>query len=112
MDIGLYGTGRLVHTDRNRNTAQFTQRVPRLASELGISISEADGLDAYDLRSRLAHGVSFVATGGSPGPSASQIDLYDRLEDTLRAAVLRAMRDKSFADIFLDDAQIRHRWPI
>jgi hypothetical protein len=32
-------------------------------------------------------------TGANPGPSASQLDM-------LRAAVLRAMRDRSFAAIF------------
>lgn len=106
------GLEALVHTDRNRNTAQFTRRIPQLAAELGINISEAAAVDAYDLRSRLAHGVSFVATGGSSGPSVSQLQMYDQLEDTLRTAVLRAMRDKLFADIFLDDAQIRQRWPI
>ncbi len=105
------GLEALVHTDRNRNTAQFTLRVPRLASVLGINISEPDAVEAYDLRSRLAHGVSFVSTGNQ-GPPASQLQLYDRLEDTLRTAVLRGMRDKSFGDIFRDDVQIRNRWPI
>jgi hypothetical protein len=106
------GLEALVHTDRNRNTAQFTMRVPRLASELGISISEPEAVEAYDLRSRLAHGVSFLSTGTTPIPSTSQLQLYDRLEDTLRTAVLRGMRDKGFGDLFRDDAQIRKRWPI
>ena len=106
------GLEALVHTDRNRNTAQFSLRVPQLASELGIRISEPDAIYAYDLRSRLAHGVSFLSTGTSQGPTASQVQLYDRLEDTLRAAVLRGMQDKSFGDCFREDAQIRNRWPI
>lgn len=106
------GLEALVHTDRNRNTAQFTGRVPAVASELGISVSEAEAVEAYDLRSRLAHGVSFLSTGTTQGPSPSQLRLYDRLEDTLRMAVLRGMRDKAFSDILRDDAQIRRRWPI
>lgn len=106
------GLEAFVHTDRNRNNAQFTRRVPALALELGINISEAEAADAYDLRSRLAHGVSFLSTGTSQGPSVSQVHLYDRLESTLRMAVLRAMRDGSFRSVFSLDCQIRSRWPI
>ena len=106
------GLEALVHTDTVMNTAQFTRRVPKLASELGISLSEADANDAYDLRCRLAHGVSFLSTATSQGASTSQIQLYDRLEDTLRLAVLQGTRGKSFGDIFRNDDQIRDRWPI
>jgi hypothetical protein len=106
------GLEALLHTDRTRNTAQFTRRVPALAAELGVSISEAEAVEGYDLRSRLAHGVSFLSTGTGQGPTTSQLQLYDRLEDTLRTAVLRGMQDKSFGDIFSDEAQIRKRWPI
>lgn len=106
------GLEALVHTDPTRNTAQFTKRVQGLASELGINISEPEAVEAYDLRSRLAHGVSFFSAGTAQGLSSIQLQLYDRLEDTLRTAVLRSMRDKPFADIFLDDGRIRKRWPI
>ena len=106
------GLEALLHTDRTRNTAQFTRRVPALASEVGVSISEPEAVEAYDLRSRLAHGVSFLSTGTGQSPSISQLHLYDRLEDTLRTAVLRGMQDKTFGDTFLDEAQIRKRWPI
>ena len=103
------GLEALAHTDRSRNTVQFTSRVPRLAAELGIQISEADAVEAYHLSSRLAHGVSFVASGSAQGPSAAQPQLYDLLEDTLRNAVLRGIRDKSFVDVFRDDDEIRKR---
>ncbi len=106
------GLEAFVHTDRSRNTSQFTLRVPRLAAEVGISISNDDAVEAYDLRSRLAHGVSFVAAGSSSGPTAAQLDLYDRLEETLRKSVLKGMRDEAFADALRDDAQIRAKWPI
>lgn len=100
------GLEALVHTESTKNTRQFAARVSRLASELGITLSEVEAIEAYDMRSRLAHGVSFIATG------TVQLQLYDRLEDTLRTAVLRGMQDKSFATIFDDDDQIRKRWPI
>jgi hypothetical protein len=106
------GLEALVHTDRNRSTAQFVKRIPQLASELGLSFSETEGIEAYDLRSRLAHGRSFIATGNVQAPTASQVQLYDRIEDILRAAVLKSMRDQTFSDIFQDDDRIRARWPI
>lgn len=106
------GLEAFVHTDRIQNTTQFARRLPRLAAEVGVTISEAEAVEAYDLRSRLAHGISFIATGTSSGPTEAQLDLYDRLEDTLRRAVLRGMRDESFADVLRDDDQIRARWPI
>ena len=106
------GLEALVHTDTFRSTHQFVGRVPQLALELCLSISESEAREAYDLRSQLAYGVSFLATATTPAPSPSQLQLYDRLEDTLRKAVLRGMRDKSFGDLFRDEGQIRKRWPI
>jgi hypothetical protein len=106
------GLEALVHTDRYHSTAQFSKRVPALAVELGIDISESAANEGYDLRSRLAHGASFLSTGTSQDPSAMQLELYDKLETILRLSVLRGMRDKSFSDIFSDDARIRDRWPI
>ena len=76
------GLEALVHTDRTGNTARFTKRVSGLASELGINISEPEAAEAYDLRSRLAHGVSFLSTGTTQGSSSAQVQLYDHLEDT------------------------------
>jgi hypothetical protein len=106
------GLESLVHTDRYGNTLQFKRRVPRLAAEVGVTISEPEAHEAYDLRSRLAHGVSFLASGSISGPTPTQLDLYDRLEETLRRAVLRGIREEAFADILRADDQIRTRWPI
>ncbi len=106
------GLEAIVHTDRSRNTAQFKVRVPRLAAEVGVTISEDEAVEAYDLRSRLVHGVSFIAADATSGPMASQLNLYDRLEDALRSLVLRGMRDEAFARVLRDDAQIRARWAI
>jgi hypothetical protein len=105
------GLEALLHTDRGRNTAQFVQRLPALASELGITITETQAGEAYDVRSRLAHGLSLLSTGPG-GPPAPQVQLYDCLEDILRFAVLRCMRDSTFADIFRSDDLIRSRWPL
>jgi hypothetical protein len=106
------GLEALVHTDRRRSTAQFTGRVTKLASELAINLSKADASEAYDLRSQLAHGAAFLSTGTTQRLSPSQVGLYDRLEDILRLAVLRGMKDKAFADILDSDDKIRSRWSI
>ena len=91
---------------------QFKKRVSKLASELGVTLSENEADRAYDLRSGLAHGTSFLSTSTSRGATSDQIDWYDRLEDTLRLAILRAMQDRRFADVFMDDDQIRVKWVI
>ena len=103
------GLEALVHTDRDRNTAQFTRRVPALASDIGVSISEAEAVETYDLRSRLAHGIPFLSTATGQSLRTSQIQLYDWLEDTLRMAVLRSMQDQSFGAIFSHEASTRKR---
>ena len=48
------GLEALVHTDKHPSTGQFIRRVPRLALELGITISEQEAEEAYDLRCQLA----------------------------------------------------------
>jgi hypothetical protein len=61
---------------------------------------------AYDYRSRLSHGDALLYDM----PQAD-INLYDKLEATLRLAILKAFREPAFAAIFLDDSQIQARWP-
>jgi hypothetical protein len=92
----------------------IVRRVPQLAAEIGLSISEPETNGAYSLVQpafSVGPRVSFLATAKSNGASASQLELYDRLED-ISAVVLRGMRDESFGDRFRDDAQIHKRWPI
>jgi hypothetical protein len=108
------GLEALLHTDKYKSTAEFKNRVPMLAAEVGIKISPAEARDAYGLRSMLAHGAAFLSapTTIAQTPSADQLDIYDRLEDTLRLAILKGMLDKKFGDIFHVDAEIAKRWPI
>lgn len=106
------GIEALVHTDKLRSTRQFSFRASQLATELGINLSEVDAEEAYDLRSRLAHGVSFLTTADGDGLSPNNIRLYDLLEGTLRRAVLESMRDKVFAETFADEGRIGQKWPI
>jgi hypothetical protein len=96
----------LIHTGTQGSTRQFKHRVPALAADVGappMTISEAHA--AYDFRSRLSHGDAFLY-----GMPQADINLYDKLEDTLRLAILKAFREPDFAKIFLDDATIAARW--
>jgi hypothetical protein len=106
------GLEALVHTDPNESKKQFVRRVSALALEMEISLSRSEAGEAWELRSGLSHGASFLPLGKDSVPSAFHIQLYDKLEDILRLAVLRGVRDQVFRSVLADDDQIRHRWPI
>jgi len=96
----------LVHTDRNRSTKQFIDRVTALANRVGVSFSLGDAERAYDLRSSLAHGQE-LGTGDDATTA-----LYCRMEEVLRASVCLAIQDAAFRDIFRTDDQIRVAFPL
>lgn len=106
------GLEALVHTSERKSTAHFIQRIPKLAEELGISISKKDASKAYAVRSQIVHGAALRPKSQGQSTFDQEIRLYDCLEDILRNAILRGMRDKAFGDIFRDDAQIENRWPL
>ena len=97
----------LVHTGTRNNTRHFHKRVPALAVEVGAnSLTESEIKLAWDFRCRLSHGDGFL----SAIPKAD-ISLYDKLEETLRLAILKAFLEPTFAVVFTDDALIAARWP-
>jgi len=109
----------LVHTDRQSSTRQFRNRVLRLAGMAGISCTKEELTLAYDQRSQLAHGQHFAyASGPQVGPgmkanlSEEVIGSYRRVEEILRACLLRAATDDPFASIFAGDDSIRMKLPI
>lgn len=96
----------LIHTGKWDSTGHFTQRVPALAADVGAPALTTDECEAaYDYRSRLSHGDGFLSD-----MPAADITLYDKLEETLRLAILKAFTEPNFADLFLDDATIAARW--
>lgn len=97
----------LVHTGKGGSTKHFTNRVPALATEVGAKPLTADeaGL-AWNFRSRLSHGDGFLFAM----PNAD-IALYDKLEETLRLAILKAFLEPAFANVFTNDGEIAKRWP-
>ena len=97
----------LVHTGKSGSTRHFKNRVPALAKDVGAPTFTVDEADlAWDFRSRLSHGDGFLFSM----PNADTA-LYDKLEITLRLAILKAFLDPAFAAIFTDDKEIAKHWP-
>jgi hypothetical protein len=99
----------LVKIGRASLTAQFSQRVPAVAGEVGVEPSVAECEEVYDDRSALVHGV------GVDLSEPHEVDEFGRrfnaLQETLRRVVRRAIKDREFAGTFDDDASITARWP-
>jgi|SRR5712664_2395830 len=96
----------MLHTSRGFSTRQFVERLPLLASSLGVSFTAQEAETAYDMRSRLSHG----GATGKLAPSEEQ--LYKKLELVLRTALKEAILNPTFAVTFTDENTIRSKWPI
>lgn len=99
----------LLKIGRNYAGAQFAQRVPQLAAEVGVALTTHECKDVYDDRSALVHGA------GVDLSERHDLDEFGRrfnsLQEALRRTVRRAIEDRAFAAIFDDDARITGRWP-
>jgi hypothetical protein len=109
LPLVVGGLEALLKIGRSYLSAQFEQRAPALASELGIALSPSQCEQAYDDRSALVHG-AHVDLSATPARTDFVVAL-DGLQQTLRGAVRRAIEDSAFASGFDDDAQITTRWP-
>jgi len=90
-----------VHSSWQHSTAQFVHRVGLLGTREGISFTDDDLVRAYELRSGLVHGSQFLSDQAQL--TEEEINLYERLETTLRRVLLRAFEDRSFASNFKDE---------
>jgi len=97
----------LLNTDTRDNKRQFESRTHGLATELGLEFEKADAQIAYDVRSKLTHGEAFLY-----GLPKGDLRIYDRMEDLLRASILRAIKDPGFARIFSSGDAVRSHWPL
>lgn len=101
------GLEALIHTRKGGSTRHFRKRVPALAQDVGANpLTETEAKLAWEYRSRLSHGDGFLFSM----PNAD-VALYDKLENTLRLAILKAFVDPAFASIFIYDEHIAKRWP-
>lgn len=99
----------LVKIGRRHVTAQFSQRVPSMAAEVGVELTIAECEEIYDDRSALVHGAAVDLS------QPHDIDDFGRrfnlLQETLRRVTRRAIEDRDFAAVFEDEASIAERWP-
>lgn len=98
----------LLKIGRNFAKAQFSQRVPPLAADVGTQLSVTECKAVYDDRSALVHGAGIDLT--QPHDRNEFGRRFNVLQETLRRVVRRAIEDPSFAAIFADNARITSRW--
>jgi hypothetical protein len=103
LTLAASGIEALVHVERIRSTRQFVAGATGLAIDCGLTFTEAQAADAYDQRSRYAHGATVRAA-----PPQIMIDL----ETVLRAAIRRALLDPTYGAVFGSDASVRARLPL
>ena len=99
----------LLKIGRNSLRAQFSQRVPALAAEVGVQLSVRDCEEVYEDRSALVHGVGVDLT--QPHERDEFGRRFNALQETLRGVVRRAIEDRDFAATFADDSRSTNRWP-
>lgn len=92
--------------DKYRTGPRSVRRVRKLATELGIDLSERELARAYELRSELAHGRSFLYDSHKVLLADEHPPLYNKLESLLRAAVKKCLLDEEFARRFADDEAV------
>ncbi len=104
----------LVHTGKGNSTRHFEERVPTLATEVGAGpLTKSEASEAWGFRCRLSHGDAFLSEiKRIPMPEEGGADthLYDKLEETLRLTILKALHDPAFASEFTDDSRIDARF--
>jgi len=100
----------LLKVGRDYAKAQFCQRTPAVAAELGTSLTQVQAEDAYDDRSVLVHGAQ-VDLSKAHDRTAFEAG-FVAIQDTLRAALRRAFEQAAFGAIFSQDSRITARWPV
>ena len=103
LTLAASGIEALVHVERGRSTRQFVVGATGLADDCRLTFTVAQATDAYDQRSRYAHGTTVRAA-----PPQVLIDL----EGVLRAAISKALLDTTYGAVFASDASIRARFPL
>src|SRR5260370_12694968 len=65
----------MLHTSRGFSTRQFVERLPLLASSLGVSFTAQEAETAYDMRSRLSQGGCDRETGTIRGTALQKVGI-------------------------------------
>jgi len=109
--VAMAGLEALITVGKYKNGPRFVRRVEKLAQEFGISLSKTELEQAYELRSEVAHGQSFLYDLHTVLPPDKQPPLYNKLESLLRAAVKRCLLDAQFRSRFEDDQSVLKEYP-
>jgi hypothetical protein len=83
----------LVKIEKGHITAQFAQRVPALAAEVGVELTSPECEDVYDSRSALVHGGDVDLS--QPRELNEFGRRFNALQEALRRVVRRAIEDAS-----------------
>lgn len=111
------GLEALTKIGRGQLTAQFKNRIPALAEDVGVDGVDKDSCQRiYDARSDWVHGSQalFGREGDDPPADAEHRELLNDMamvQDVLRQTCRRAIEDPNFRAVFADDAAIEERWP-
>jgi hypothetical protein len=92
-----------------RSRAQFAQRIPALASDVGVTLTARECKDVYDDRYVLVHETQVDLS--RPERQDEFAQRLIALEETRRRVVRRGLEDREFGAIFEDDASITASWP-
>lgn len=110
LPLIVAGLEALLKVGRERLTAQFAQRAAALAGELAIPLDEERALAAYDDRSGIVHGAQIDLS--QPTEYGRFVATADALQQTLRAAIKKAVEELAFRSVFGADDDIAARWPL
>lgn len=86
------------------STRQFKMRTVALANAVGVTWTEQDAEQAYELRSDVAHGAK--VTGGN-----NYLPLYAVMETLLRESLKKALLEAPFQALFAADAAVEAAFP-
>ena len=106
------GLEALINIDEKDCGWQFRDRCIRLATLLGIDLTDEQLHSAYALRSKLVHAEGFLFSLETIMLKSDQLDLYDKLEALLRATVLKCLQEEDFGNNFSDNTAVEKAWPL
>jgi hypothetical protein len=124
----------LIQSDANMVAKQFRERLPQLAEEVGVAgVDEQFARDLYAARSEAAHGAQVSMFHVEPRPEPAVTDEGPEqphgepeapevatdvaaplalVQDLVRAATRKAIRDAAFRQIFESPRTVAAKWPV
>ncbi len=96
----------LVSTDSSQSTRHFTRRLPELAARRGVPCSARDASRMWALRSAISHGDK------KDGVKPSDLAVYARVEEVLRATLEQAILDPDWRKQFDSRESIDRAFPV